>query len=434
MALFAGAFDERIALTIAQESGGGGAAAWRVSETLTAVENLGATNFTWFMADMAQFANKNVTKLPMDHHELMAMVAPRALFVIGNPDMVWLADTSGYVSCRAAKRVWDTFGVPDRMGFSFVGHPDHCVLPDVQKPEVEAFVDKFLLGDPNANTDISTNPYDGVDYSYWTEWWGTGNPVFPIRDRGNSENIWLEAECATVGASWNVGLDTLASNGGYVQVKNGLKSTSKIPADIAGHVSFPFTVTKDTTFYVFARVNSLPTANDGYWLKMDDGNAMNITPLSSSGWQWKKLAKLDLTAGAHTLIIAYRLGGAKLDKICISDFSYPPGGMGEGAENICVQTGVDETKAFDSYNLSQNYPNPFNPSTKFNFAVKSTEHVAIKVYNSIGQEVASLFDGVVPADQIQEVTFDGSRLASGIYFYVLRATDRVEVKKMLMMK
>ena len=66
--------------------------------------------------------------------------------------------------------------------------------------------------------------------------------------------------------------------------------------------------------------------------------------------------------------------------------------------------------------------------------MKSTEHVAIKVYNSIGQEVASLFDGVVPADQIQEVTFDGSRLASGIYFYVLRATDRVEVKKMLMMK
>jgi hypothetical protein len=95
---------------------------------------------------------------------------------------------------------------------------------------------------------------------------------------------------------------------------------------------------------------------------------------------------------------------------------------------------VKATLSPEDYKLSQNYPNPFNPSTKFNFAVKSTEHVAIKVYNSIGQEVASLFDGVVPADQIQEVTFDGSRLASGIYFYVLRATDRVEVKKMLMMK
>ena len=52
MALFAGAFDERIALTIAQEPGGGGAAAWRVSETLGKVETLGATNYAWFIEDM----------------------------------------------------------------------------------------------------------------------------------------------------------------------------------------------------------------------------------------------------------------------------------------------------------------------------------------------------------------------------------------------
>jgi hypothetical protein len=105
-----------------------------------------------------------------------------------------------------------------------------------------------------------------------------------------------------------------------------------------------------------------------------------------------------------------------------------------GSFTYSSEVAVKATLSPEDYKLSQNYPNPFNPSTKFNFAVKSTEHVAIKVYNSIGQEVASLFDGVVPADQIQEVTFDGSRLASGIYFYVLRATDRVEVKKMLMMK
>ncbi|HTX18505.1 MAG TPA: T9SS type A sorting domain-containing protein, partial [Bacteroidota bacterium] len=86
------------------------------------------------------------------------------------------------------------------------------------------------------------------------------------------------------------------------------------------------------------------------------------------------------------------------------------------------------------YQLSQNYPNPFNPTTKFNFAVKTSENVSVRVYNALGQEVVSLFDGVVPADQIQSVTFDGSRLASGMYFYVLRAKDRVEIKKMLMIK
>jgi len=171
MALYAGAFDERIALTIAQESGGGGAAAWRVSETLGEVETLARTSHVWFMESMFQFSN-DVAKLPFDHHELMAMIAPRALLCLGNPDYEWLADESGYVSCQAAKHVWETFGIADRFGFSIVaGHP-HCQLPDVQRPEVEAFVNKFLLGDTEANTNVAVHPYENVDYAKWTDWWG----------------------------------------------------------------------------------------------------------------------------------------------------------------------------------------------------------------------------------------------------------------------
>jgi hypothetical protein len=87
------------------------------------------------MESMFQFSN-DVSKLPFDHHELMAMVAPRALLCLGNPDYEWLADESGYVSCQAAKRVWETFGIPDRFGFSIVANHPHCQLPDVQRPEV----------------------------------------------------------------------------------------------------------------------------------------------------------------------------------------------------------------------------------------------------------------------------------------------------------
>lgn len=179
MALYAGAFDERIALTIAQESGGGGAAAWRVSQSLPVkVETLGATSHVWFQESMFQFADTNVSKLPFDHHELMAMVAPRALLVLGNPDFVWLADESGYVSCRAAHEVWKTFGIPDRFGFSIVAGHGHCQLPKSQYPEVEAFVEKFLLGNTSANTNVTISPYQQVDYSRWFAWWGTGKPVF----------------------------------------------------------------------------------------------------------------------------------------------------------------------------------------------------------------------------------------------------------------
>ena len=88
MALWSGAMDERIALTIAQEPGGGGAAAWRVSQTLGKVENLGATDEHWFMKSMWDWKEENVTKLPYDHHELCALVCPRALLVLGNTDYV----------------------------------------------------------------------------------------------------------------------------------------------------------------------------------------------------------------------------------------------------------------------------------------------------------------------------------------------------------
>lgn len=170
MALFAGAFDERIALTIAQEPGGGGAAAWRVSETLGNVETLGATSHAWFMESMFQFAGAGVSRLPHDHHELMAMIAPRALLVLGNPDYVWLAEQSGYISCRAAHEVWKAFGISDRFGYSIIAGHRHCALPANQYPEVEAFVDKFLLGDMEADTEVRISPYENVDYLRWIQW------------------------------------------------------------------------------------------------------------------------------------------------------------------------------------------------------------------------------------------------------------------------
>lgn len=179
MALIAGAFDERIALTIAQESGGGGVASWRVSETLGKVEKLGATSHEWFSEDLFKFRDENVSRLPMDHHELCAMIAPRALLFYGNPDYVWLADESGYVSIQAAREVWKTFGIEDRCGFTIRGGHGHCVLPQDQQPELIAFIDKFLLGDKSANTFVTNSIFPYVDYKRWFKWWGTNKPVLP---------------------------------------------------------------------------------------------------------------------------------------------------------------------------------------------------------------------------------------------------------------
>ncbi|WP_195809234.1 glucuronyl esterase domain-containing protein [Hymenobacter polaris] len=275
MALFAGALDERIALTIAQESGGGGAPAWRVSETLGAVEKLGATDYNWFKDDMKQFADANVPKLPHDHHELMAMIAPRALLVTGNTDFEWLANPSAYVSARAAHEIYKTLGLGDRFGFYIDSGHNHCAVPTTQIPAMQAFVDKFLLGNTTVSTDITVNPYPAVNYQRWYKWWGSGNPVLPAEPLG--KRTWLEAECATVGAGWMVATDANASGGKYVQAKSGLSSPTTAPSATSAYLTMPVTIDSAATYNLVARM-SIPAAEDyGYWLKIDNADFQAVT-------------------------------------------------------------------------------------------------------------------------------------------------------------
>ncbi len=95
---------------------------------------------------------------------------------------------------------------------------------------------------------------------------------------------------------------------------------------------------------------------------------------------------------------------------------------------------VNAALAPGDYALSQNFPNPFNPSTTIQFALATTQFAELKVFNSLGQEVKTLFSGVGEAGVINEVQFDGREFASGVYFYSLTAEGRHEIKKMLLLK
>jgi len=157
MALYCGAFDERVALVVAQEPGGGGAAVWRKShESKVRVEDIDKTDYHWFLeSQKTNFSGDSVYRLPYDQHELCAMVCPRALLLLGNPDYEWLSDPAMLVSAQAAKKVWEFFGIGDRMGWSIVGKHGHCQLPESQWPEVQAFIDRFLLGRDVKTDDIN---------------------------------------------------------------------------------------------------------------------------------------------------------------------------------------------------------------------------------------------------------------------------------------
>jgi hypothetical protein len=86
-----------------------------------------------------------------------------------------------------------------------------------------------------------------------------------------------------------------------------------------------------------------------------------------------------------------------------------------------------------SFELSQNYPNPFNPSTVINFKVPFKSRVTIKVFNILGSEVATILNEEKPAGSYN-VTFNAGSLASGVYFYQLRAGNFIATKKLMILK
>jgi hypothetical protein len=85
------------------------------------------------------------------------------------------------------------------------------------------------------------------------------------------------------------------------------------------------------------------------------------------------------------------------------------------------------------YALGQNYPNPFNPTTTIQYQIPASGLTTLKVYNLLGQEVATLVDGLVPVGSHQ-VTFDATRLTSGVYFYTLHSGNYVSTKKLMLLK
>lgn len=114
-------------------------------------------------------------------------------------------------------------------------------------------------------------------------------------------------------------------------------------------------------------------------------------------------------------------------------YSYPPWSY--------ITDVIDDFEIISSFHLSQNYPNPFNPITKIEYQVPSFSHVTLKLYDILGNEIATLVDEE-KSFGIYEITFIAGNLPSGVYFYQLRTDDPstgsgqrfVETKKMVLMK
>jgi hypothetical protein len=467
MALFAGAFDERIALTFAMESGGGGATSWRYSHyvMVDTVEDINNTDYNWFMDSMRQFAGDNVSRLPEDHHELMAMCAPRALYVTANPSYNWLANPSCDVCSRATQQVYNALGIADRFGFSVVGGHSHCQVPSNQIPEIEAFVEKFLLGNDAVSTNnISDSPYN-IDLSPWITW---TNPTLsngtsfmgrttlvspPNLQKGLDNNLTF---------TWNKGLNVdkyfiqlstsavFADNVKIDSTTDSVKTISDLVAgktyywrvreDSAGHLG-PWSEQWNFSVYIplpvapeLGSVTSLhPDKLDSVlftWRKAQYADKYMFQMSVSS--DFKTVFGRDSTADTVEIVRNLVAGATYYWRVQSKNVT---GYSDWSASSVVLNvTGVKEEGGIPTqFSISQNYPNPFNPTTRIEFALPKRALTKIVIYDLLGREIQTLINRELEAGYY-EFTVDADNLPSGVYFYRVQSGDFTQTKKMILMK
>jgi hypothetical protein len=105
-------------------------------------------------------------------------------------------------------------------------------------------------------------------------------------------------------------------------------------------------------------------------------------------------------------------------------------GKSETFPEMEVNVGLEPGK----FVLAQNYPNPFNPTTTIEFVVPQAGWVILKVYNMLGQEVATLQDGNVEGNKVYATEFNAGGLASGLYYYQLRGAGTILTQRMLLLR
>jgi hypothetical protein len=307
IALYGGALDERIALTISEEAGGGGSASWRYLYNADAentlgthegsVEDIDTTDHHWWASGLMQdqFSSVNVYKLPIDLHEVAAMAAPRALVVTGNTTGYWLAGDSTYVSARAIQQVYNAFGIGDRFGFIIDGDHGHCSPPSTETAYVAQFVNRYLLG-KNVSTDVEAYPdgpgqptylpsgnggysfsatspsypiyFPTMDYQRWFSWWGTGNPQFQNSwNTGGTTDLWFNNPLTintgdTVEAGYDITMSAASHPAATVQLNNTNVQTDVTCSDGSSY----------TLYIPLAKETYTIPANDNSWYPSADQN------------------------------------------------------------------------------------------------------------------------------------------------------------------
>ncbi|MBN2572431.1 MAG: phosphodiester glycosidase family protein, partial [Ignavibacteriales bacterium] len=204
------------------------------------------------------------------------------------------------------------------------------------------------------------------------------------------------------------------------------------------YVKFPLNLPKSTVYQLY-----------GWWVA--SSNRCNDTPFIINHKNGADTVRVNQTTNGSSwqFIGEYTFSGDSTDEVRITDGSKDPNSVHLYVVADAIRlTSFDpglvssiETEKINLVNdfiLNQNYPNPFNPSTTIRYCIPldvkgQMSNVQLKVYNILGQDVATLVNEE-KAPGVYEVTFDGTNLTSGIYFYRIQTGNYSDVKKMIILK
>jgi hypothetical protein len=166
-----GAFDQRIALTLPIESGSAGVPIWRGLGDEGAQSPSSAYGETYWLGDAFGAFTGDVTRLPIDTHEIVAMVAPRGLFIMDNPHIANLGPRSAHVAALAGAEVYEALGAGDSIGYvSSVADGAHCAKRPEWAEPLRASIRRFLTRVGSDPAVISAASGATGDLAAWRDW------------------------------------------------------------------------------------------------------------------------------------------------------------------------------------------------------------------------------------------------------------------------
>ena len=305
----------------------------------------------------------------------------------------------------------------------------------------------FFFGDPS--------PYPSKTWGIYTtsdggaNWTKVPDTNYPEVDLANGEygcagsidvvgnTVWFGAYSGITGTqpriykSTDMGYNWTVSS--FPQVKNASTAHFMSFADTANGVDVcldgTIALTSDggstwTTTSIadaaFRQITTIPGVSNGYVAIGNKGISYFST---NGGTSWTSLTT-DVTLDLWSLDASdnYFWAGGTSGVLIRADRSF-----------LSVTDIKEEPSVINNFVLMQNYPNPFNPSTKIGYVLEERAHAKVKIFNCIGQEVATIVNEEQDAGYHQ-ITFNASGLSSGVYFYRLETGDFTKTMKMILLK